>query len=579
MNPAPCRETWLRRPFTLALLAGAVGAAPAWGQPASTGVPTNSFPVPIEQPRPALPLPTGPSPLRGVPRPLLPRQPAAPPAAATMVVRRFRFTGNTVFSTARLEQLSTTYLNRPLSFAELGQLRDAITQLYVSNGYGTSGAYIPMQTSRDGVVEIRILEGRLADVSVDVNGRLQPFYIRSRLLRAGGGVLNIPRLLEELQLLQANPLIKTITANLAPSPEPGMSILQVKAVSNRSFQITAAMDNGRNPQTGSFRRGIDLSEANVTGYGDRLAATYRNSDGSNDLQLSYQTPLGNSDLALTASYRGLYSWIVEEPLNVLNIYSRYKQWFVGLRQPIIRRLSGELALGLNLNKQDNQGLYLQGLPFPGRGVDPNGESRVTTLSFSQDWTHRSNRDVLALRSEFAVGLQGLDTTTPYDYGIDPNSPDPGFLLWRADGQYLRQLAQDTVLIVRSRVQVAHDPLPSVEQFGLGGLGSVQGYQTNSLLTDSGLFGSLEVALPLLRSKTDKQLLQLVPFAAIGYGWDAGSTQPGVNLLYSIGAGLQLSLGEQFYGRLDYAQRLGPTPYLISNATQDQAILFTVRYAP
>jgi hemolysin activation/secretion protein len=250
-----------------------------------------------------------------------------------------------------------------------------------------------------------------------------------------------------------------------------------------------------------------------------------------------------------------------------------------LRQPVFRRLNEELALGLSINKQNNKGLFLQGLPFPTRGVDPNGESRVTTLSFSQDWTHRSSIDVLALRSEIALGLNGLDTTTPYDYGLDPSSPEPGFLLWRSDGQYVRQLAKDTLLVARTRAQVSADPLPPVEQFGLGGLGSVEGYQTNSLLTDSGLFGSVELAVPIVRWNQVKGVLQLVPFAAIGYGWDWSGPQPDVNLLYSIGMGLQLRLGDQFYGRIDYAQRLGPTPYLISNSSQDQAVLFTLRYAP
>ena len=145
---------------------------------------------------------------------------------------------------------------------------------------------------------------------------------------------------------------------------------------------------------------------------------------------------------------------------------------------------------------------------------------------------------------------------------------------------MRQLGSDTTLIARARAQVSDGTLPPVEQFGLGGLGSVEGYQTNSLLTDSGLFGSLEVALPVWRWPQQKGLLQLVPFTAIGYGWDRGvSPQPTTNVLASVGLGLQLRLGEKFYGRLDYAQRLGRTPYPISDLWQDQAILFNVRYTP
>ena len=104
-----------------------------------------------------------------------------------MVVRQFRYSGNTVFSNAELERLTNSYLNRPVSFAELGKARDAITKLYIDKGYTTSGAYIPMQTSRDGLVEIRILEGKLGDIKIEITGRLKSDHLRSRLLRAGRG--------------------------------------------------------------------------------------------------------------------------------------------------------------------------------------------------------------------------------------------------------------------------------------------------------------------------------------------------------------------------------------------------------
>ena len=562
-------------------IAMAIATAPARCQPRDTGLPASSFPVPIEQPRPPRPQPPQPLPLRGIPpKPALPKQPAAPSGGPTMLVRQFRFRGNTVFRNAQLGRITANYLNRPVSFAELSKASEAITQLYIANGYTTSGAYPPLSISRDGVVEIRLLEGRLGLVTVEMTGRLSKDYVRSRLLRAGAKPLNVPRLLEALRLLQANPLIKTISANLSASPEPGISNLQVKVISKPSFRAAVAMDNGRNPQTGSFRRGVDLGDANLLGFGDDLSLAYRNSDGSNDLQLSYQIPVNSSDLSLTALYRDLHSWVIEEPLSVLNITSSYQQWFIGLRQPILRRVDQELALGVSLNKQNNKGLYLDEFAYPGRGVNLDGETRVATLSLSQDWLHRSNSDVVAIRSEFAFGLTGFDTTIPYDYGIDPNSPEPNFMLWRGDGQYVRQLAKDILLIARGRAQLTSSPLPAVEQFGLGGLGSVEGYQSNSLLTDSGLFGSIEVAVPILRWQQGGGQLQLVPFAAIGSGWDAGpAPQPRVNVLSSIGLGLQLRLGEGIYGRLDYAQRLGETPYLQSDAWQDQALLFTLRYAP
>lgn len=593
---ASAAREWIAPParLTAALILGLSAATPSWSATGMPGLPSPSAPAPIKPPRILRPLQPEPSPLRNSPAPSTPLPPSTPqapgavPADTKIQVKGFRFVGNTALSSPELLAAITQAfsqkkitLNQPLSVSDLNLASQVITQLYISKGYATSGAYIPAQTISDGIVEIRILEGRLGDLTVEVNkGRLRPEYVRSRIGRASSGVLNLNRLVDELRLLQVNPLIGKINANLSASSTPGLSNLQVSVLSAPSLEAAAAMDNGRNPQIGSFRRGVDLGDANVFGYGDGFSLSYRNSDGSNDLLTSYKIPLNSSDLTLTLTNRIFDSWIIEESLKRLNIHSHYQQWFVGLRQPLIRRLEEEFALGLSLNKQDNKGLFLDGLPYPGRGVDPNGESRVVTLSFSQDWTKRSNSQVFALRSEIGIGLGGLDTTIPADYPANLNSPDPNFLFWRADAQYVRQLAANTLFVARGRAQLADGPLPSVEQFGLGGLGSVEGYQTNTLLSDNGLFASLELAVPIASWMKGQNTLQLVPFTAFGYSWNSSTipvNTPNIDVLGSVGLGLQLRMGSNFYGRLDFAQRLGPVPYQATNIWQDQAVLFSVRY--
>jgi hemolysin activation/secretion protein len=586
--PIPPSPRSLAQHATLAaaLTAALAAPAPGWSQSGIPGLPSPSLPAPMRPPRLIRPIQAKPSPLQGSPEPSIPEPSSPGPADIRIKVSGFRFVGNTVFSNQRLlAAISKTYeqkkinLNQPLSFTDLNEARQAITKLYIDQGYTTSGAYIPAQSISDGVVEIRILEGRLGELTVDVNqGRLRPGYVRSRIQRASSGVLNLNRLVDELQLLQLNPLIGKINANLSASSTPGLSNLQVNVFSAPSLEAAAALDNGLNPQIGSFRRGVDLANNNVFGYGDRFSLNYRNSEGSNDLLMSYKIPLNSSDLSLTLTNRYFDSWIIEKPGSLLNINSHYQQWFIGLRQPLIRRVGEEFALGLSLNKQDNKGLYLDGLPYPSPGVDPNGESRVTTLAFSQDWIKRSTTQVFSLRSEIGLGLNAFDSTVPADFPANPNSPDPSFLYWRGDAQFVRQLAANTLLVARGRAQLADGPLPTVEQFRLGGLGNVEGYQANTLLTDSGLFASLELAVPIASWQKGQSVLQLVPFTAIGYGWNAGTaSQPDVNLLGSVGLGLQLRMGNNFYGRLDYAQRLGRVPYQTTDIGWDQSVFFSLRY--
>ncbi len=146
----------------------------------------------------------------------------------SITVNNFEVTGSTVFSPEELQSVVSEYQGRSLSLSELFQVRSAITKLYTESGYVNSGAYIPPQELEDGTVTIAVLEGQLEGINVTGTKRLSPNYIRSRLEVAAEAPINVESLLEALQLLRLDPLIKNVSAELSAGIAPGTSSLDVE---------------------------------------------------------------------------------------------------------------------------------------------------------------------------------------------------------------------------------------------------------------------------------------------------------------------------------------------------------------
>lgn len=291
------------------------------------------------------------------PEELLSPPPTATPAPIPgipekITVERFEVVGSTVFSTAELDQVLAGFINRPLSFTELFQARSAVTQLYIDRGYITSGALIPPQTLQGGVVKIQVVEGSLEAINVTGTRRLQPSYVRDRLPTSIP--LNQKRLLEALQLLQINPLIQNLSAELAAGTRPGMSVLEVQVTEAKSFNTQLVADNGRSPSVGSFRRRLQLNEANLLGLGDGLNLAYTNTDGSNSLDASYGLPINSYNGNVNFSYGTTGSSVIEEPFaEVFNIDGNSRYYELTLRQPIFQTPTQEFTLGLTAARRES----------------------------------------------------------------------------------------------------------------------------------------------------------------------------------------------------------------------------------
>ncbi len=505
---------------------------------------------PFEEPQAPQPLPP--------PEDLLPKPRLSEPeftlpgdSSRQITVKQFVITGNTAFKQKDFDKIITPYLNRPLTIAELFKVRSEITKLYINKGYITSGAFIPPQKFKDGVVEIKVIEGKLEDIKVRGNQKLKRSYIRSRLARSTKKPLNREKLLKALQLLQINPLIENISAKLSAGTRPGESLLEIEIQEANTFQTSLVLDNARSPSVGTFRRQIQVGDTNLLGYGDSISGSYKNTDGSNSFDFHYKLPINPRNGTISLNYGISENKVIEEPFNVLDIQSDSRYYEVSFRQPIVEKTQQELGLGVTLSRRESEARFLEDqVPFQASGADAEGKTKVSAIRFFQDWTSRDRKQVFALRSQFSIGVDWLNST------INETSPDSNFYAWRGQMQWVRLLAKDTLLLLRGDMQFADRPLVPFEQFGLGGQESIRGYRQDALIKDNGIFASAEVRIPIVRFSRNKSLLQVAPFIDFGTAWNRSgrentSSNSEPNTLVSAGLGLRLQLEDRLSARFDW----------------------------
>lgn len=542
-------------------------------------IPKPILPTPL--PSPVLPTPQ-PPPELDIPPSLTPAEPEVPEGIGSIRIRQFRFEGNQVFSDRQLQEAVAPFRERTITPTELRQALEAINWLYLESGYILSGVRIPgrlnqqRQSIDQVVVTVEVVEAQVEEIEILGGDRLQN-YLRPRLKRAVSPALSESRLLEALILLQQNPLIQSLRAEIQPGRRQDGWILSVRVTPAPTMRLQVGLDNTRSPGVGSLQRSLEFTHNNLLGLGDRLELGYFNTDGSNAGTGSYTLPFNARGGTVQFATSILSSRIVERPFSQLDLISDFRSYDLTVRQPLLRqateRTTREFALSFTASRQESESSLL-GEPFPlSAGADEEGKTRISALRFAQEYTQLSGRESLALRSQFSVGF-GLAST------INPEPPDSRFFHWRGDGQYIRLLAPDTPLLFRVGVQAADRELIPIEQLGLGGPNTVRGYRRDILLANSGAFASVEARFPIFRSSRLPALLQIAPFFDFGTSFDSKQflSQEPNHLLASVGVGLQLQMADRLFARLDYGIPLVPET-VQGSSLQEQGFTFAIYYNP
>lgn len=506
----------------------------------------------------------------------VPTLPPGVPTGPRVFVREVRVVGATVIPQSDFKPLIAPYLNREISASDLQVLREQLTMLYIQRGYVSSGAIIPDQDIVDGIVTFQIVEGKLNEIDIQGLKYFERDYLADRLAGGDNEVLHVPSLEERMQILLQDPLVRRLNVDLGPGLRPGESRLQVRVEEGNQVNLDTLIANDRSPSIGTNHGAFRVTARNLTGHADPLYLELNRTLGAYDATLDYNVPFTPDDTR--AHFRVSYynSSVIDPTFEALDIGSVQKNIEVGLSHPVYWTPRTQIRLGgYFVNRWSETTLF--GEPFSFTKGVINGETKLTIMRFTQEFVDRTEDRVIAARSTFSFGLDALGATN------DTGKPDAKFASWLGQLQYFRRFNDLIELVYRTDVQVASDPLFSIEQYAVGGINTVRGFRENLIVRDSALVASIEPRftvyrqpLPLIGDEERDGVVQIAPFFDYGRAWSADGNRIPANNLASVGLGVRWQPFGNMQTELYWGYKVLDPEIEVQNKTlQDHGIHFRI----
>ncbi|MCC4619240.1 ShlB/FhaC/HecB family hemolysin secretion/activation protein [Xanthomonas cassavae CFBP 4642] len=419
-------------------------------------------------------------------------------AAATLPVRGFRVrdVGNypdAGIDPARIQAVADAAFaalakGQPevaLRFDQLQAVADTVTQAYRSAGFIVSTAYLPAQTpAADRIVEIRVLEGRIGQITVQGAARYRGTALSAPLRQLQGRPLRKQDV--DTALLYARDLPGvSLSSVLQPGQNAGETdVVLVASEATRPYVISLGGNNYGTELTGRYRAQAGITWNSPLGLGDVFAANYAYSLSPRQSQigaLSYALPVGQLS-GLSAVVGASRS-----ELEVRNgVFAR-----LGLRGPTAVMYAGAdwKFINQDLLQLQASARYLRetsrleaaGLTLSDQSFD------VAELGASLRRTDLRWRGVdllqLSVRQALRDGSADPDLVSP--------DRDSHFTLARLSYTRLQYLTRTQRLYFKFSGQYSDDTLAPLEQFAVGGPDSVRSYPVSDALGDRGYYTALE----------------------------------------------------------------------------------------
>lgn len=428
-----------------------------------------------------------------------------------------------VLQEQEINDITRAYINKEIVLQDLYTVVNGINNLYAEKGYLTCRAFLPPQTIKDGVVHIQLVEGKSGNVYVDGNNSTNESYIMDRIGIERGNIANINDLNEDLLLFNGSNDIQ-LHITMHAGKEPGTTDYVISVAEPQKSLVNLYVDNAGSESSGEWREGLFFTDRSLTGNRDSMMLSGIRSDGTKSFSASYITPVGRSGTKLGLNYSANSVHITDGELEDLNVKGHSSAYGVSVIQPLIVSESMRTEASLEYGHQNSQTDFL--------GVHWVDDTTYGyTASFSM--TNYGTSSVIFQKHGYRIGRS--ENITGYT---------KNFNKYIFNGFWQKAYTGGQMLSARLDGQYSSDNyLPSAEQFYIGGMYSVRGYEESYLGGDSGFAASIEYSVPIDKSKKTSV------FTFIDYGSVFGDSAFDDHTLAGTGIGIRSTIAQKIYASL------------------------------
>jgi hemolysin activation/secretion protein len=504
-----------------------------------------------------------------------PQESPAVDRSISISINQIKFNGNTVYSDEQLQSFCSDLIGKRITFEEIRKTTELITSFYRENGYLTSFAYLPPQTIEEGIIEIRIFEGKIGNINISGNKRTKTSYIKNRIFEENNietkNIFNINNLKKSAEQINTNPHLKSkITILQGKASETTDIIVNIKEL--LPLGLSVDWDNSGRDLIGNQKAGITTTLYNITGYGDDIYANTNLGSRNLGLNTGYSIPVNKKGTELKLGYSlskvnlgGLYK---DD-----NIHGTSYNFDISLLQPLYKNervivnsfLTWDMRHSITTMGSSNQ-------------TYKNYELRVLRAGLNSALFDNYGRWSSSLITSAGLPVWGAKDNDNYGEGSSK------FVKINANISRIHRLPFDTTGIIKLSSQFTNTPLQTAEQYQVGGVHSVRGFEEGLILGDNGYTASVELRhnLPFLPEKLSiplskernlklplKNRIQIAGFYDQGYtrGLQQGRNEHYTDFLQSIGWGFRVNIIKFINASVDFGIPVGKQRY------EDQKSIF------
>lgn len=458
------------------------------------------------------------------------------------------------------KRLEPLFCGKPLTERLMGELKNAIINLYTELAHPLVLVQIPEQDITDGTLIIEIKESVLEDIVIKGNKYFSKKQLCNDISLKKGKTINTNQLVDDLSWINRNPF-RSASAIFSPGNKPYTTDVEISVKERFPLRVYGSLDNTGYKITDKWRANAGFNWGNAWNIGHIIGYQFTHS-------LS-----GNYYYSHTATYLWPFSW-----RHLLNIYGGYasekgKQMQNFLSKGKSYQVSGRYIVPLPSFEKVLQEIEL-GADF--KRTNNNLDSgEVTVLNNSLDvfqfvLKYKMTRDTQ--KNLLLFEIETLLSPDKFFPGQNKQLYDemrlgstPRYYYGKMDLQYTASFWKNSSFYYRIRGQLASENLLPTEQFGLGGFYTVRGYSERQVNVDNAILLNFEYHLPSIPLLSDGYIrhindkLTVLAFFDYGLGAmhkkeEAANDLPQYSLM-SIGPGIRYEIMPYLKLHYDYGFQL------------------------